>query len=57
MDMEITQTETCRCGRAVICVTGVCSMCISEGRELLELYLTGQITMVKYMRELRRVRK
>jgi hypothetical protein len=31
MDMEITQTKTCDCGRGIVSVTGVCGECIHEG--------------------------
>jgi hypothetical protein len=54
MDIEITRTEPCICGRTVIGASGRCDACIREGRELLELYLTGKITMPAFVRRLRR---
>jgi hypothetical protein len=57
MDIEVTYTDTCICGRNVVGASGRCAECIAEGRALLELYLTGKISMAKYVRELRRVRK
>lgn len=54
MDIEITYTDPCICGRNVIGVSGRCAQCIAEGRALLELYLTGKISMSAYVHRIRR---
>lgn len=54
MDVRIERTEICPCGKNVVGVSGRCDECISRGRALLELYLTGEISFPAYVRRMRR---
>ena len=57
MDIEITQTETCACGRDVIGVNGTCAQCVADGAAAFWALVDGKITVAGFMRRLRRNRK
>lgn len=57
MDVNITQTRTCVCGRDVISITGRCGLCITDASVLFWRYIDGEITLAGFMRKLAVIRK
>lgn len=53
MDIEIIQTETCVCGRAIIGIGGRCELCVQEGALAFWEYINGKISYSEYMRRLK----
>ena len=53
MDVKVTQTEMCACGRQVISVTGTCALCIAEGAALLWDFIESRITLQEFETRLR----
>lgn len=49
MEVHITQTRICKCGREVISMAGVCGLCAKEGAGLFWAYMAGKITFDHYM--------
>lgn len=49
MDVRITQTETCACGRSVIGVSGVCDTCIHDGARVFWAFMAGTVTFGQFM--------
>lgn len=45
MDVNIVQTEVCRCKREVISVSGRCGLCITEGAVAFWRYIDKEISL------------
>lgn len=55
MDVKITQTEKCACGRAVPRIGGAsCGLCFTEGALLFSDFMNGHMTLAGFMRRLNR---
>jgi hypothetical protein len=52
MDIVITQDETCRCGREIIGVAGVCATCAREGARAFWRFVDGKMTLAQFMNDL-----
>jgi hypothetical protein len=50
MDIKVTQTEVCKCKRAVIGVSGRCDICIREGARMFWAFMDG--TFGQFMTEI-----
>lgn len=47
MDVKVTQTEMCVCGREVIGVGGRCGTCVREGAEMFWMVVRGEMTVTE----------
>ena len=45
-------TETCKCGRETVSITGRCGTCIAEGAAMLRAFLDGTMTFEEFMTEI-----
>ena len=52
MDIKTTQTEMCKCGRAIIGIEGTCGICIKEGSDMFWAFMDGKMTFDEFMTEI-----